>query len=254
MEKPKGKAPAGWYDAPEITGLEQFWNGKSWSSNKRIPGDEEGLQPLPEAIFYLGKFLFRKPYFQDNSFVAFLSINAFFAFSRVITNAQNGGFHTGPGAIFSGIGDAVIGTLAIGLVVWLFFLIYLIPRRIKDKKKHERKGMKRTRPDARQVVKSEKEFEKSESNLEEWRELFEKDLGKQRSATTPSSKPSNNGYKKSKRFYLNGSMAYTLACGHQIRSAKQVGMFSKGLLTKTVWCEICNENRTVTGTLDPWVR
>ena len=249
MEKPKGKAPAGWYDAPEIAGLEQYWNGKSWSSKKRIPGDEEGTQPLPEAIFYLGKFLFRKPYFQDNSFIAFVSINGFFAFSRVITNAQNDGFHTGPGAILSGILDAVFGTLAIGLFVWIFFLIYLLPRRNKDKKKYELKGMKKARPEVKKVVKD----EKSESDLEEWRELFEKDLGKQRAAT-PSGKPSNNGHKKSKRFYLNGSMAYTLACGHQIRSAKQVGMFSKGLLTKTVWCEICNDNRTVTGTLDPWVR
>jgi len=60
--------------------------------------------------------------------------------------------------------------------------------------------------------------------------------------------------KKGKKFYPNGSMAYTLACGHQIRSAKQVGMFSKGLLMKTVWCDICKDHRTVTGTLDPWVR
>jgi len=69
----------------------------------------------------------------------------------------------------------------------------------------------------------------------------------------PVAKPVNKGY-KTKRFYPNGSMAYTLACGHQIRSAKQVGMFSKGLLMKTVWCDICKDHRTVTGTLDPWIR
>jgi hypothetical protein len=69
----------------------------------------------------------------------------------------------------------------------------------------------------------------------------------------PVAKPVNKGY-KTKSFYMNGSMAYTLACGHQIRSAKQVGMFSKGLLMKTVWCDICKDHRTVTGTLDPWIR
>jgi len=71
--------------------------------------------------------------------------------------------------------------------------------------------------------------------------------------SAPVVKPVNKGY-KTKKFYLNGSMAYTLACGHQIRSAKQVGMFSKGLLMKTVWCDICKDHRTVTGTLDPWIR
>ncbi len=48
------------------------------------------------------------------------------------------------------------------------------------------------------------------------------------------------------------SQAYTLACGHQISAKKQVGMFSKGLLNQTVRCEVCNSNRTVTGTLYPW--
>ena len=50
----------------------------------------------------------------------------------------------------------------------------------------------------------------------------------------------------------NSSQNYTLACGHQISAKKQVGMFSKGLLNRTVWCEVCNSNRTVTGTLYPW--
>jgi len=50
----------------------------------------------------------------------------------------------------------------------------------------------------------------------------------------------------------NSSQAYTLACGHQISARKQVGMFSKGLRNQTVWCEVCNSDRTVTGTLNPW--
>jgi hypothetical protein len=57
------------------------------------------------------------------------------------------------------------------------------------------------------------------------------------------------GYKKGN---WNSSQAYTLACGHQISAKKQVGMFSKGLLNQTVRCEVCNSNRTVTGTLYPW--
>jgi hypothetical protein len=50
----------------------------------------------------------------------------------------------------------------------------------------------------------------------------------------------------------NSSQNYTLACGHQISAKKQVGMFSKGLLNHQVWCEVCNSQRTVTGTLYPW--
>ncbi len=57
------------------------------------------------------------------------------------------------------------------------------------------------------------------------------------------------GYEKGN---WNSSQAYTLACGHQISAKKQVGMFSKGLLNQTVLCEVCNSNRTVTGTLYPW--
>jgi hypothetical protein len=38
MEKPKGAAPAGWYDAPEVDGHEQYWNGKFWSKQKRPTG------------------------------------------------------------------------------------------------------------------------------------------------------------------------------------------------------------------------
>lgn len=59
----------------------------------------------------------------------------------------------------------------------------------------------------------------------------------------------SSGYKKGT---WNSSQNYTLACGHQISAKKQVGMFSKGLLNQTVRCEICNANRTVTGTLYPW--
>jgi hypothetical protein len=38
MKKPSGAAPAGWYDAPEVEGHEQYWNGKSWAKQKRPIG------------------------------------------------------------------------------------------------------------------------------------------------------------------------------------------------------------------------
>jgi hypothetical protein len=38
MKKPQGEASAGWYDAPEENGFEQFWNGKYWTNQKRQAG------------------------------------------------------------------------------------------------------------------------------------------------------------------------------------------------------------------------
>jgi len=116
-------------------------------------------------------------------------------------------------------------------------------------KRLERRGINKELVKERKLVKSSKEFEKSESNIENWRELFESEQGKQRQASTPKNQTPSLGYKKGT---WNSSQAYTLACGHQISAKKQVGMFSKGLLNRTVRCEICNANRTVTGTLYPW--
>ena len=120
-------------------------------------------------------------------------------------------------------------------------------------KRHERRDIKKELSKEKKVVKSAKEFEKSESNKEKWRELFEKDLGKQRQASTPISQPPSLGYKKGKRGIFNEGQAYILSCGHEIRSSKRVGwLVGKGLLLKTVWCEVCNTERTVTSTRDPW--
>jgi uncharacterized membrane protein YhaH (DUF805 family) len=49
MKKPEGKAPAGWYDAPEIPDVLQFWNGKHWSKNKSRKGDQSP-ELLPHPI------------------------------------------------------------------------------------------------------------------------------------------------------------------------------------------------------------
>lgn len=52
----------------------------------------------------------------------------------------------------------------------------------------------------------------------------------------------------SKGYTDGGSLAqvYVLECSHQIRAAKRVGLLSKGLLGKTVLCEICGAQRKVT--------
>ena len=54
--------------------------------------------------------------------------------------------------------------------------------------------------------------------------------------------PKHLGYTKAKR----GQM-YLLACSHQIRAKQMTGLLSQGLLNKSVWCEICNDERQVTG-------
>jgi hypothetical protein len=56
--------------------------------------------------------------------------------------------------------------------------------------------------------------------------------------------PKDKGYKKGT---LNsGEQMYVLACNHQIRAKKHTGIFSKGMLGKTVWCDVCNTERIVT--------
>jgi hypothetical protein len=61
-------------------------------------------------------------------------------------------------------------------------------------------------------------------------------------------KPKDLGYSKSKR----GQM-YVLACTHQIRASKRVGILSQGMIGKEVWCDVCNANRMVTA-MPYWVQ
>ena len=56
-----------------------------------------------------------------------------------------------------------------------------------------------------------------------------------------SSAPMSAGYKKGK------NQMYVLSCTHQIRAEKATGLISKGLVGKTVWCDVCNAERLVTG-------
>ena len=132
MKKPQGKAEAGWYDAPEIEGYLQYWNGKFWTKKKQIKDGFEHLELIPE--FELGKFFFRKPFTSDNAFIGWAVLNGLVALSRLSSNSKQGFDTSNAFSIFSGIGDAVFGTFFLALFTWVFFLVYLIPRRIKDKK------------------------------------------------------------------------------------------------------------------------
>ena len=57
----------------------------------------------------------------------------------------------------------------------------------------------------------------------------------------------NKGYKQGK------NQMYVLSCTHQIRAKKTVGLISKGLVGKTVWCDVCKAERLVTG-MPYWVK
>ena len=70
MKKPHGKAEAGWYDAPEIDGYLQYWNGKFWTKKKQIKDGFEDLEIPPD--YELGIFLFRSPIMSDGIFITFL--------------------------------------------------------------------------------------------------------------------------------------------------------------------------------------
>jgi hypothetical protein len=51
----------------------------------------------------------------------------------------------------------------------------------------------------------------------------------------------HKGYKQGK------NQMYVLSCTHQIRANKATGLISKGLVGRTVWCDVCNADRLVTG-------
>lgn len=126
MKKPPGKAEAGWYDAPEIEGYLQYWNGKFWTKKKQVKNGYENLEVLPE--YELGILLFRSPIMSDRVFITFLLISGIvIIISAQDTLADIGGI---PGALL------VIPIAALTITfVYILFLLVLIPRRIFDKRK-----------------------------------------------------------------------------------------------------------------------
>jgi hypothetical protein len=73
---------------------------------------------------------------------------------------------------------------------------------------------------------------KEKSKLQKWA-----DEASVLSATNP-------GYKKGNS---SSSQMYVLSCTHQVRAYKATKILSKGLIGETVWCEVCNASREVTG-------
>jgi|GEM_PF-3938496 len=126
MKKPDGKAEAGWYDAPEIDGYLQYWNGKFWTKNKQIKDGSENLEIPPD--YELGKLLFRSPIMSDGIFITYLIIVGI-TFSYLVVDYFK--FTSGLITVLLLIPASIV------TLIWIYviFLLVLIPRRIFDKKR-----------------------------------------------------------------------------------------------------------------------
>ena len=125
----------------------------------------------------------------------------------------------------------------VSLGCWLpFYLALYLFYKLTDSnigKRAERKETKKAQKQAENSIKSEKRIERSEQR----KEFFEQ------RAKTASSNPSL-GYKKGKGTF--SSTAYALECNHMIR-AKTASKSLNYFQGKTVYCEICKEQRVVVG-------
>ena len=135
VKKPEGAEP-GWYEDPEDSERERFWNGKYWDKSTRLPG-EEVPTPLSINEFWLGPLLFRKPFGRDYALTTYLIFLGLSFISGVYTEFQ------------SGTRIELIPILLIpvfplvAIYLYLFFLPYLLLRRRRDKKR----GLQRVGPD-----------------------------------------------------------------------------------------------------------
>ena len=126
MKKPDGKAEAGWYDAPEIDGYLQYWNGKFWTKKKQVKDDFEVLEIPPD--YKLGKFLFRSPIMSDVIFIAYLVFAGLTIVYLIVDYLE---FVSGTTSV-----SLLIPAIGITLLwIYIIFLLVLIPRRIFDKKR-----------------------------------------------------------------------------------------------------------------------
>jgi hypothetical protein len=126
VKKPDGKAEAGWYDAPEIEGYLQYWNGKYWTKHKQVKDGFEDIKSVPKKS--LGRFLFRNPIMEDGAFIAYLVISGIVFVYLVIDYFE----------LTSGLAAVVLiinGTLITSALIYVIFLLFLIPRRIFDRRK-----------------------------------------------------------------------------------------------------------------------
>lgn len=129
------KPDPGWYESPDNTeGEEQYWNGKRWKSDRRTM-NEFGEFDYLAVDSQLGRFLFRKPYWSDWAFLLIVSLVALLSIARYYELNTSGGLHTGPGALYTGAGDAVLTIFVYFLFFWIVSLLWLIPRRRIDRRK-----------------------------------------------------------------------------------------------------------------------
>ena len=128
----------------------------------------------------------------------------------------------------------ILSVVTLGLWLPLYLARYLFYKFTNSNTGNgpEQKERKREQKQAKKSVKFEKRLERAERLSE-----------KQRSA------PRNKGYKTGNSL----DQMDILACTHQIRANKKVGLITKGMLGKTVWCDICNADRVVTS-MPSWVR
>ena len=137
VKKPEGAEP-GWYEDPEDSERERFWNGKYWDRwSTRLIGEDV---PTPLAIneFELGPLLFRKPFGRDYALTTYLILLGSSFIMSIYSEFQ------------SGTRIELIPTLLIpvfpllAIYLYLFFLPYLLIRRRRDKKR----GLQRVSSDS----------------------------------------------------------------------------------------------------------
>lgn len=132
MKKPENAEP-GWYEDPEDSERERFWNGNYWDKTTRLIGEDV---PTPLAIneFELGPLFFRKPFGRDNALKVYLVILVLSSISAIYSEFQSGTrIELIPVLIIP-----LSGLMAI--YIYLFFLPYLLIRRRRDKKRGLQKG------------------------------------------------------------------------------------------------------------------
>jgi len=131
MQKPEGKAEAGWYDHPTDEGYEKFWNGQFWTQKERLIG-EEGPVAIPAKEKYLGRLLFRHPIESDGAFIGYLltvAAGIFYALKQEVSS----------GVDLALLINTVLGSVVTIPWIYILFLVYLVPRRIVDQKRGLRK-------------------------------------------------------------------------------------------------------------------
>lgn len=136
MKKPEGAGP-GWYEDPEDSERERFWNGKYWDKSTRLIGEDVPTPPTTND-FELGPLLFRKPFGRDLALITYLTFLGASFISAVYSEFQSGTrIELFPILLIPGFP-------LIAIYVYLFFLPYLLIRRRRDKKK----GLQRVSSDS----------------------------------------------------------------------------------------------------------